>query len=208
MNRPPDATLLKWRAAMPPGFEFTIKAWQLIIHGRTSSTCRRLKQPLREEQRGQLGGFKNTEMVHRGWERPLACAELLRATAILFQCPASFRPTLDNIRNLRGFFKRVKRPSGIQLMWEPRGEWPATKRRAICRELELTHVVDPFVTRAVTSSPTAFRLHGLGSGDPSDSDGELEELLGRVPKRGECEVMFNNIPRVADSKRFMALLQR
>lgn len=36
---PPSELLLRrWVAAMPPGFEFTLKAWQLITHASKSPT--------------------------------------------------------------------------------------------------------------------------------------------------------------------------
>jgi uncharacterized protein YecE (DUF72 family) len=203
---PSEATLHRWRASMPKDFEFTIKAWQLITHATTSSTYRRLKRVLTPKERTEAGGFKATEIVEEGWRRSLQCARLLGATAILFQCPASFRPTPDNIANLRGFFERIERPEGIRLMWEPRGEWPEAKLRKLCGELGLVHVVDPFVNRTVTQEPTYYRLHGVTGSRHVYKDPELRKLLGALPEHGDCYVMFNNIPRVGDAKRFQQLL--
>ena len=41
---PSRETLARWRDSAPPGFVFTIKAWQLITHRSTSNTYRRLKR--------------------------------------------------------------------------------------------------------------------------------------------------------------------
>lgn len=205
---PPDKTLLGWRALVPAGFEFTLKAWQLITHATTSSTYRRLKRPLSLEERAGAGGFKDTAIVQLGWERTRECARLLNATAILFQCPASFRPTPENVACLRAFFTRIDRPAGVRLLWEPRGEWPAARLRRLCGDLDLTHVVDPFVNRTVTREPTYYRLHGLGGTFHAYTPAQLEELRALIPARGETYVLFNNVPRLGDSKRFIALLER
>ncbi len=60
---PQPATLARWRAEAPPGFTFTVKAWQLITHVATSPTYRRLKRPLTEEERPQAGAFRDTPLV-------------------------------------------------------------------------------------------------------------------------------------------------
>jgi uncharacterized protein YecE (DUF72 family) len=126
----------------------------------TPRAYRRLRSPIGEADRDEAGGFRTSPIVLRAWERTLACAAILRATAILFQCPASFRPTDENIERLRAFFGTARRPSGVRMLWEPRGEWPADDVTALCRELDLVHVVDPFVSTTVTPQQTYFRLHG------------------------------------------------
>ena len=40
---PARALAEKWRCAAPPGFEYCLKAWQLITHTPASPTYRRLK---------------------------------------------------------------------------------------------------------------------------------------------------------------------
>lgn len=69
------------------------------------------------------------------------------------------------------------------------------------------HVVDPFVTRAVTKDQTYFRLHGITGSGHVYTDAQLLRLYDALPAKGECYVMFNNIPRVADSKRFLTMLE-
>ena len=50
-------TLAKWRASVPPEFEFTLMAWQWITPGATSPTCRSLRAQLPGQQRGEAGRF-------------------------------------------------------------------------------------------------------------------------------------------------------
>src|SRR5687767_15493078 len=94
---PPPETLERWRAEAPADFEFTMKAWQVITHFGTSRTYRRLKSPFSDQQRAEAGGFRVTPTVLGAWQRTREAAAILRATAILFQCPASFRPTPENV---------------------------------------------------------------------------------------------------------------
>jgi uncharacterized protein YecE (DUF72 family) len=198
----------RWRAIAPPDFEFTIKAWQLVTHDASSPTYRRLRTPLTDGDRAEAGGFRTSPIVLRAWQRTLDCAAILRATAILFQCPASFRPTDDNIDRLRSFFVTVERPAGVRILWEPRGPWPADIVASLCRDLDLVHVVDPFVTATVTPEQTYFRLHGTTGARHVYSDAELEQLAAMLPIAVDSPayVLFNNLPRLGDARRFRAIL--
>jgi uncharacterized protein YecE (DUF72 family) len=53
-------------------------------------------------------------------------------------------------------------------------------------------------------SGTYFRLHGITGARHVYTDGELRRLASMTPPG--AYVMFNNIPRVRDAKRFSALL--
>jgi uncharacterized protein YecE (DUF72 family) len=209
---PSDATMLGWVAAMPRGFEFTMKAWQLITHEGKSPTYRRLRRPLDDVERATCGGFRDSRIVRAALARTLASARVIGATAILYQCPRSFRPDSANVERMRVFFSRIanpERPSGVRYLWEPRGrEWTqnAALARDLCRELDLVHVVDPFVDepQALPEGGAYFRLHGITGARHVYTDGELRRLIAMTPP--SAYVMFNNIPRVRDARRFADLL--
>jgi uncharacterized protein YecE (DUF72 family) len=204
---PQDRTMERWRRQAPPGFEFTLKAWQLVTHDASSPTYRRLKHPLDAADRELVGSFRLTPPVLRAWERTLQCTRLLRATAILLQCPRSFRPTDENVERLSVFCREVERPAGVRLVWEPRGPWPSDVVRDLCRERDLVHAVDPFVTETVTPERTYFRLHGVTGARHVYTDDELRRLHTMLPEQAEdAYVLFNNIPRVIDAERFRTLL--
>jgi uncharacterized protein YecE (DUF72 family) len=207
---PRELTMRRWRAQAPSDFEFTIKAWQLITHDAASPTYRRLRTPLTAADRAAAGGFQLTPVVLRAWQTTLDCAALLRATAILFQCPASFRPTPENLDRMRAFFGSIYRPSGVRLLWEPRGPWPADVVAAACQQLGLVHVVDPFVSATVTPEQTYFRLHGTTGARHVYSDAELAQLAGMLPAAPSypAYVLFNNLPRIGDARRFRLILSR
>lgn len=202
---PSKLTMNRWRDQAPETFVFTIKAWQIITHRSTSTTYRRLKT---EVDRSACGAFQVNDTVLRAWKTTRDCARLLRARAILFQCPASFRPTEENIASMRAFFGEIERMKGVRYLWEPRGAWPDEVIVDVCRELSLVHTVDPFLRESLTPEVTYWRLHGIGSAYRPYTDDELRALVARLPDE-TCEtyVMFNNIPRVSDARRFMELAE-
>lgn len=190
--QPPQLTTLeRWRKRMPPEFEFGLTAWQLITHDAKSPTYRRLKRKLSDTEKQEAGYFRNTAIVKEAWETTLASAKALKARTLLFQCPASFKQTHENIANLERFFSSIDRQD-LNVCWEARGDWDSTVVRSICTSLRLWHVVDPFVVKTVTPDQSYFRLHGRDGWRYQYEDGELEELAGALPKRKECYVFFNN----------------
>ena len=205
---PAPRVMQRWRDSMPAHFEFTMKAWQLVTHTAGSPTYRRLKRPLTAGERAGAGAFRESEIVDEGWRVTADCAAMIGATAILFQCPASFRPSDENVANLGSFFRRIHRPAGVRMLWEPRGPWPDDLVSSLCATHRLTHVVDPFVNETVTSASglTYFRLHGITGSRHVYSDDELRRLRDMVPDTGTTYVMFNNIPRAEDARRFGSML--
>ena len=203
---PSRLTMDRWREQAPEDFAFTIKAWQVITHRGTSRTYRRLRS---EVNREECGAFQLNGTVLGAWEKTRDCARILRARAVLFQCPASFRPTEENVSNMRHFFGAIERMPGVAFLWEPRGDWPDDLLIEVCRDLDLVHTVDPFLRDSVTPDLTYWRLHGIGSHYRPYTDDELRSLAARVPGDArETWVMFNNIPRVDDARRFLGLAQQ
>jgi uncharacterized protein YecE (DUF72 family) len=204
--KPPQVeTARRWREEAPTGFEFTIKAWQLITHPPSSPTYRRAGVTIPPGREGNYGFFRPTPEVAQAWETTRAVAEALRARLILFQCPASLQPTPENIENIRGFFSRV-RGSGFLMAWEPRGAWEAATVEALCRELGLIHCVDPFEGEPLWGRPLYLRLHGGRGYRHTYSDEELRRLAERFQGE-EAYIMFNNITMRQDALRLMRMLE-
>ena len=212
--QPPAArTLEKWRAQVPPEFEFTLKAWQLITHESTSPTYRRLREPLSEQEKREAGAFRPTAPVLRAWGRSLEAARILRSRAILLQCPARFGPTRENKENLRSFIPNIRsdtrvgpQQEHIALVWEPRGEWKLEEVAELCAELGLVHGVDPLQQMPATAGLGYFRLHGRTGYRYRYSDAELEELRVRTGAFSPCYVFFNNLSMREDAQRFQGLM--
>lgn len=205
--QPPQLkTLEKWREEMPAGFEFTLKAWQLITHESSSPTYRRLKKKLTDREASDVGFFKPTEIVTEALETTLASADALNARTILFQCPAKFTQTTEHIRDLRKFFKTAKR-GDKNFAWEPRGAWDEKVLKKICEDLDLWHCVDPFVRRTVTPDHCYYRLHGIGGWRYRYEDVELEELVSLLPEKRSSYVFFNNNVMTDDAVRFTKVVK-
>lgn len=199
---PKIATLERWRADAPPNFEFVLKAWQLITHDAKSPTYRRLKRELTQSEAEQAGYFRPTAIVKEAWEVTLACARALHARTILFQCPASFKQTNENVANLEKFFQSIASANDLNLGWEPRGDWDSKLVKQICDGLGLWHAVDPFVTQTVTPRKLYFRLHGKGGWRYKYEEDEMRELAAFIPKRTNGYVFFNNVRMIQDALTF------
>ena len=186
-----------------------MKVWQLVTHAAKSPTYRRMKRALGPTD--EPGFFRDSPAVQEGWLRSVECAKLISATGMLFQCPASFTPEPDNVSRMSGFFERIARPRA-RLLWEPRGmKWVHERDLALslCRDLDLVHVVDPFVTQPERGHPVYWRLHGIGGARHSYTDEQLKRLhhmLLKAQPKEPAYILFNNLPRVGDAKRFSQMV--
>jgi uncharacterized protein YecE (DUF72 family) len=206
--KPPlPKTALRWREEAPPAFAFALKAWQLITHPRHSPTYARAGIDIPEPAQGRYGSFRPTAEVMAAWERSLEIALALEAAVVVFQCPASFRPTPQNKDNMRAFFGQARR-EGLTFAWEPRGDWPDADIAALCRELDLVHAVDPFKRAPVTAGLAYFRLHGIDGYDYHYrySDDDLARLEEACRPFAESYVLFNTASMWDDALRFQGRL--
>lgn len=202
---PEIKTAEKWRDTAPPDFEFTVKAWQLITHVPSSPTYKRLREKTDPGRADRYGGFRPTMEVMGAWKRTAAFARALAASIIVFQCPASFRPSEQNVKNMRAFFSTVDR-AGFTFAWEPRGAWPDERVEMLCEELDLIHCVDPFRNESLSGDIDYFRLHGITGYVYTYTDKDIEILKKKIEGR-PTYVMFNNNTMKEDALRFMKVLK-
>jgi uncharacterized protein YecE (DUF72 family) len=201
---PDDITLKRWRERVPPEFEFTVKAWQLITHPSSSPTYRKLKDKANIQE---AGFFRDSSAVKYGYQRTVECAKTLGAKIILYQTPASFKPDKENIRNLKYFFTTIAREKFIHI-WEPRGKWNREEIKKIASECKIFIAVDPFKIKPFSQKIVYFRLHGIGGYRYRYSDGELKELAGMIKKLKFqfCYVLFNNVYMWESALKFKEML--
>ena len=79
---------------------------------------------------------------------------------------------------------RRVRPAGVRYLWEPRGNaWTlrASLARELCTELDLVHVIDPFVTPPSGNGDAYYRLHGVTGARHVYTDSELHRLVEMTP---------------------------
>ena len=204
--QPPElAVVQRWRDEAPDDFEFTVKAWQLITHEAHSPTYRRLHEALSPGDQERVGSFRLNSLTLGAWDRTVAVARCLGANKLLLQCPASFKPSPENMDRMRAFFGAVPR-EGLRIIWEPRGPWPAKHVAALCEELDLIHCVDPLGGPSATRGPGYFRLHGVGGYDYRYSDGELARIKELISGHRPSHVLFNNSSEFDDARRLSDLV--
>ena len=214
---PRQSTVERWRETAPFGFEFVVKAWQIITHPSSSPTWKRAKLTVPEAKWSRYGCLRPTPENFGALNRTLDVCKSLRARICLIQCPPSFQPVPQNVRNLKRFLTKIDR-RGLTVAWEPRGNWLAKPQliRRLCNQLDLVHVVD-LLRRDPASSVTFVycRLHGLGDREVNYTyrytDNDLKQLaqkLSSVERQGckEAYILFNNLTMFEDSKRFLKLL--
>jgi len=200
---PTPMTVARWRAEAPADFEFTLKAWQLITHESKSPTYRRLTLSWPQKRLDLCGSFKPTNEVRWAWERTRDVAVSLKAKIVVFQTPASFRPSAPNKETLKKFFHEADR-GDLLLVWEPRGDWSVGEVYEICRELNLTHGVDPFKSDPSFGEVRYFRIHGITGYRHRFSQEDLEALQQKC--RGKCYCLFNNVSMWTDALAFQELM--
>ncbi|MFB6113925.1 MAG: DUF72 domain-containing protein [Halodesulfurarchaeum sp.] len=183
---PMERTARRWRAEAVESFEFTLKGYQAITHSWRSPTWNGHRDDIPDDQTQDVGHFQPTEPVIDAWKETKSMAKALDASLILLQTPPSFGPAAENVSNMREFFSRIDR-SGIDVAWEPRGEWhdDRTLVEDVCSELDLIHVVDPLRDDPVSDKSVSYlRLHGLNDDrydyDYRYSSSELDRLADRI----------------------------
>jgi uncharacterized protein YecE (DUF72 family) len=204
---PANRVAQRWRALAPQDFRYCMKAWQLITHPPSSPTYRRLKGGISDQERDCYGSFRDTEQVRLAWQRTREIANVIDAQVIVFQCPKSFLPTRENVRNLTTFFREIER-DGRTCAWEPRGiEWRRELVRELCAENNLIHCVDPFHADPAYGDALYWRLHGKTGYRYRYTNEDLQELAAKLRFYAHVArpnyVMFNNVYSRQDALAFM-----
>jgi len=189
--QPPGPRMLSsWRSSAPAGFEFILKAWQLITHDPMSASYQKLKDPVPDHKWSLYGGFKPTNEVWRAWAITENEADVLGCRIIVFQCPSGFKPTEENLANVRKFFSDINRKDRI-FVFEPRN-WQEKDLRPLCEELDLVNCEDPFRHAAGYGKIRYLRLYGRGGFHYSYKEAELREVIEKYRDLPEVYVLFNN----------------
>jgi len=197
-------TVLRWKDRAPHVI-WSVKANQMITHPPESPTYRKAGLKIEEDKKNCYGYFRPTDEVFEVYRKVLDLARAISARFILFQTPASFKPSEENIENIRAFFRSIERDKNIVYLWEPRG-WDTKILEKILPEIGIVHVVDPFKDKQLYGDISYFRLHGRGRGYRYDySTGELRELLSML-SGAENYILFNNTMMYKNALEFKELI--
>ena len=207
-------TAIKWKQEAPEDFEYTLKAWQALTHSPRSPTWRRGGPKVPPGKADRYGLLRPTEENIQAWEKTLEICKALDSHICVFQSPPSFRPSDENVSNMKAFFTTISR-NGVNIAWEPRGKWHERPDliAKLCNELDLIHVVDLLKRWPLSSQEIAYvRLHGL-NGEVNYrykyTDRDLTTLADRVEKlsheKTHIYILFNNIYMADDAKKFLLI---
>ncbi|MBS3773295.1 MAG: DUF72 domain-containing protein, partial [Candidatus Thermoplasmatota archaeon] len=129
-------TARRWRQETVDDFVFTMKAWQALTHPSSSPTWRRHRDGLTRRQQDCFGYLRCNDEVMQAWQETRERAEALGAPVCVLQTPGSFDCTDEHEEQMRELLTAVER-NGIELAWEPRGDWTQHPRRvqSICDDL-------------------------------------------------------------------------
>lgn len=204
------STAENWRRRAPKEFEFTVKAWQLITHEPTSPTYRKARIEVAENEVDKYGFFRPTDNVFEAWAVTNEIRKALDAKIVVFQSPASFTESEENITNMRDFFRAIARDrKDTTMVWEHRGKWDRNTIEKLCTELDLIHGVDPFAEGPAPSDLAYFRLHGSPPGKRmyryTYTEDDLKTLYEKCleTRSSQVYVLFNNDTMYDDALRFM-----
>jgi uncharacterized protein YecE (DUF72 family) len=185
---PKVSTAKKWRDEVneiKKDFEFTIKVSHLVTH----------KKPF-------------SDYAFSAYEKMKEIAHALQAKILVFQSPASFKPTEANINKAKKFFEKVDRDDLI-FVWEVRWakEWNESVVKKVFAEIGVNQCVDPLRQACFYAKDIVYyRLHGFGR--PSMyhykfSESELRKVSEIIKKeRKDVYVLFNNAYCYEDALQF------
>lgn len=166
---PKDATLRRWRKAVPPAFVFSVV----------------LPRPVAELAQGAEAEAALRDALH--------VAALLQARCVLLQTPPDVRPTTANRKKLAALFEKIP-AEGTVRCWEPSGLWEAEDVIATARAAHVLPVLDA-TQDAPPPGPIVYtRLRALGKA--AGSARSLERLAAAVSGRREAFVVAED-PKVA-----------
>ncbi len=204
---PKEETLEGWRKEAPENFEFTIKASQFFTHPPSSPTYRRLKRPLTDEERNSVGSFKLNSVTKKAWEKTRIYLEILRGDKVLFQTPASFNATKENLENFFNFFSNIDREE-LKIVFEPRSDdW--FNYIGEINNMGIFLALDPTEKNPLNQEFHYFRIHGGKGYKHNYTREELKELAKKLLSlEGEIYVLFNNIHMFKNSIDFKKIIKR
>ena len=185
----------------------------MITHEPTSPTYRKARIEVAENEVDTYGLFRPTDNVFEAWIVTNDLRKALDAKIVVFQSPASFKESDENITNMRDFFRAIdKERKDITMVWEHRGKWDRNTIEKLCTEFDLIHGVDPFAEYPVTSGFAYFRLHGSPPGKRmyryTYTDDDLKRLYEKCleARSSQVYVLFNNDTMYDDALRFMKMI--
>ena len=198
---PQLSTVRHWKEESPEGFEFSLRAFQVITHPATSFSYEKILPKISERRKSFCGHFKATPEVGLAWEGTRSVAEAMGARFVVFETPETFYPDANHLRDMYRFFKSLRR-GDLSLIWQPRANWTLKMIEKVCGDLGLIHAVNPLAGPCLYKVLNYFRLPRPSAG--SYSDFQMKEILNCC-RDLPSYVFFVYAKSWQDAQRFEAL---
>jgi uncharacterized protein YecE (DUF72 family) len=179
---PTQATLRKWRKAVPPHFEF------VVVLG------------------PEVSKLRPTDELETELATALDAVNILQSRCVLLATPAEVTPTQLARERIQKLLDRLPRDV-TQVAWEPRGVWEVEDAAVWAKKWGIALAVDP--TRdPVPVGPVAYaRLRALGE-SRSFGPAALERVVNAIGERREAYVVIDSPTALVECKRLRSLAQR
>ena len=179
---PTDATLRRWRKAVPAVFEFS------VIGG------------------PNLGKLKAGDALEAELAVLLKSVTLLEARVIVIATAPDVSPSKLWRDRLAKLVDRLPRDAS-SIVWEPSGLWEIEDAAALADKLEITVAVDP-ARDAMPPGPVACgRLRAAG-GTRAFSTTALQKVADTVGERRDAYVVFETTGALKEGKILRALVRQ
>ena len=179
---PTDATLRRWRKAVPAVFEFS------VIGG------------------PNLGKLKAGDALEAELGVLLKSVTLLEARVIVIATSPDVSPSKLWRDRLAKLIDRLPRDAS-SIVWEPSGLWEIEDAAAFARKLEITVAVDP-ARDAMPEGPVAYgRLRAAG-GTRAFSTTALQKVADTIGERRDAYVVFETTGALKEGKILRALVRQ
>ena len=178
--QPPGAKAARsWREELG-ACAVALPAWQLVCGEPVGTGFRGVQKAIEPGHLGRYGAFHDTQEVRDAFGATRVAADALNARVIVFNCGASFTPTVENEARMRKFFESTPR-DGRTFALSLRGVWEASRVSELAHAMDVVPVTDPLDDEAPTvDGPFAyFQLPGPVMGRYRYNDDDLDALRAR-----------------------------
>jgi uncharacterized protein YecE (DUF72 family) len=178
---PTDATLRRWRKAVPPQFEFS------VVSG------------------PNLGKLKAGDALETELAALLKSVTLLEARVIVIATSPDVTPSKLWRDRLAKLLDRLPRDAS-SLVWEPSGLWEIEDAAEQAKKWDITVAVDPS-RDAMPEGPVAYgRLRAAG-GTRAYSTVALQKVADTIGERRDAYVVFETTNALKEGKILRALVR-
>jgi uncharacterized protein YecE (DUF72 family) len=179
---PSDATLRRWRKAVPPAFEFS------VIGG------------------PNLGKLKAGDALEAELSILLKTVTLLSARVIVIATSPDVTPSKLWRDRLGKLVERLPRDAS-SIVWEPSGLWEIEDAAELAKKLDITVAVDP-ARDAMPEGPVAYGRLRASGGTRAFSTTSLQKVADSIGERRDAYVVFETTGALKEGKTLRALVRQ